>query len=177
MRSSLLQLIPLLACSVFVAADANKVVSDFNTINSDLVKLDVDVNLVQSGVAGIGQALQVSVDSVTVDNDLIATNQDVVASSKFSASDSKNVVDAIQQVAGTANQSLADLTSKYSTFGGLSPVVLSALYQLKQDQNNLGLNLYSKLDSSQINRGVQILIGLNTAFNNAILAYGGSGMW
>ncbi|QIW98418.1 hypothetical protein AMS68_003936 [Peltaster fructicola] len=174
MRAAIFRLLPLLACSALVSADANSVISAFNQVNADLVKLDIDVNATPSGIVGIGPALQVSVDSVTVDNDLIATQAQVTRSSVFTASESNNIVNAIQQVAGTANTTIADVIKQYNTFGGLAPVVLAALYQLRQDQNNLGVSLYSKLDSSQLNRGIQILVGLNQAFGRAITAYGGT---
>lgn len=174
MRLTVTNLLPLLAFSAVAVADANTVINDFNSINGNLNKLDIDVNLVQSGLTGIGQALQVSVDSVTVDDGLLLVNSDILASSTYSAADSKSIVDAVSNVATTANKTLVDVANKYSAFGGLSPVVLASLYQLKQDQNTVGVSLYSKLDPSQVNRGIAILVGLNNAFNAVIKVYGGS---
>lgn len=173
MRATTLRILPILACSALAAADATQVTNDFNNINTNLGKLDSDTNSVSSGILGITSQLQVSVDSVAVDDLLIATNSDIQASSPFTASESQSIVDAISTVAASSNKSLADLTSKYSSFGGLAPVVLASLYQLQEDQNTIGVSLHSKLDQSQIDRAVQILVGANAAFNAAIKTYGG----
>lgn len=174
MRTTIIQLLLFIACSVLVAADANAVISDFNSISTKLQKLDTDVNNVSGGFVGIGSQLQVSVDSVDIDSALLATASDVEASSVFSASESSSIIDAVSNVTTTANKTLADVSSKNSVFAGLSPIVLASLYQLKNDQNLLGVSLYSKLDQSQISRGITLLNTLNSAFNAAIKVYGGS---
>lgn len=113
--------------ALVAAADVSTVVSDLNTLQSNLQTLDTDVKKVQSGVTGISQALQVSVDSVQVDNQIIKTTSDVNAASKFSASDSQKIITAVDAVTQQANTTLKDTIAQNATFGGLAPVVLASL--------------------------------------------------
>lgn len=171
MLAAIFTVVPLLAS--LVAADVTSVNNALSLISTDLGKLDTDTNAVVSGVVGLGSALQVSVDAVAVDNDLLAAIAAVQASSTFSASDSQTLVTSLQNVATAANKSLTDTMSKVSTFQGLTPIVLTSLYQLKEDQDSLGVAFSTKLDSSVLAQGSSILSGVDAAFNAAIQAYSG----
>lgn len=162
--------LPLLAALV-AAADIDNVLAALSTLNNDLIKLNTDVSNVQGGIFGISSCLQASLSTTQVDTDIIAVGTAVTNSAKFSASDSQRIISSVDTITKQSNTTITNTISKQPSFAGLSPVVLSALYQLKQDSGNLGFALAFKLDQSAINQGVQDLTALNSGFDQAIAVY------
>jgi hypothetical protein len=162
------------SAALIAAADVDIVLSALNTLNTDLNTLNTDINKVQAGIFGIRDALQASVDTTVVDNDIIAANTAVANSAKFSASDSARIITVVDALTAQSNKTITSTIKQAPAFGGLAPVVLASLYQLKSDTNSLGFNFAFKLDQSAINQGVTDLTALQQGFAAAIVAYGGT---
>ncbi|KAF1825734.1 uncharacterized protein K489DRAFT_378275 [Dissoconium aciculare CBS 342.82] len=162
------------SAALIAAADVDVVISALNTLNADLKTLDTDLNKVKAGIFGIRDALQASVDTTVVDNDIIAANTAVANAAKFSASDSARIITVVDALAAQSNKTITTTIKQAPAFGGLAPVVLASLYQLKTDSNTLGFNFAFKLDQSAINQGVIDLTVIQQGFAAAIVAYGGT---
>lgn len=163
-----------LACAVTVQADAQTVKNDIAGITTLMAALSSDVKLVKPGSAGIAQALQVQVDAVNIHKRLVTSLDDTNASPPFGSASLGIGLDFIA-LSPKVKTTLQDVTNQKTNLGELGIVVLSSLYQLKQDTDAFGAAVLSKLDPLEKAIAPGIIKGLDTAFNNAIVAFGGKG--
>ncbi|PVH73524.1 hypothetical protein DL98DRAFT_431165 [Cadophora sp. DSE1049] len=166
-----------LSLAALSVADYNTVISDITNVGSLISILDNDALAVVPGVAGVPFALQVEVDAVNLDNAIIAAKRDADASEPFGEPGSLQVSAAILNLTSKVQKSLADVTSQKSAFGELSPIVLSSLYQLKQDTDAFGKAVIAKLGVLEQALAPAIISQIDGYFNSAITAYGGKGMF
>ncbi|KHN97405.1 Cell wall galactomannoprotein [Metarhizium album ARSEF 1941] len=166
-------LIALAGTASVQAADVQTVRDDIADISALMADLDSNAKLVKPGSAGIAQALQVQVDAVNIHKRLLASIDDTNASAPFGAQGSLNIGLDFIALSPKVKTTLQDIADQKSALEGLSVVVLSSLYQLKQDTDAFGAAVLDKLDVLEKAIAPGIIKDLDTAFNKAIVAYGG----
>lgn len=154
-----------------VAADYQTVNYDVGNISALLTTLDADVQGVVLGTPGLGFALQVEEDALILDKKILQTIQDVNASPPFGTAGSLEVGISLLALEPKINQTLGDVASKNTAFGGLGPIVLACLKQLKKDTDKLGSVIVPKLDALEQAIAPAIISGIDNAFTTALAAY------
>lgn len=128
---------------------------------------------VSAGLLGVSSGLQVQVDAVNIYNKLKSATADANASPAFGEPGSQQVFSALQTVLGTTQTALTDTSAKNTTFDELGPIVLASLYQLRQSSLDFGIAVLGKLSSAESAQAPALASQLVTAFNGAIVSYGG----
>jgi hypothetical protein len=159
----------------FAVADYNTVNDDITTLSNALNTLSTDNDAVVPGVAGVPFALQVQVDAVSIHNIIQQATRDANSSPPFGSDGSASVATSIINLEPHVQSSLQDVSSKSTTFGDLGPIVLSSLYQLKNDTDAFGKAVTAKLDPDFAAVAPSIIEMIDGYFNDAIVAYGGKG--
>ncbi|KAK2609366.1 hypothetical protein QQS21_002147 [Conoideocrella luteorostrata] len=154
------------------AADSQTVRGDIAQLSTLLDSLAADVKLVRPGSGGIAQALQVEVDSVDIHKCLLKSYDDAKASPAFGFSSLIVGLDFIQ-LQPKVKKTLEDVTAQKESLGELGLVVLSSLYQLKQDTDRFGEAAIEKLGTLEKAIAPAIIKKIDESFNDAIVAYGG----
>jgi hypothetical protein len=159
------------AFALGVAADYQTVNYDIGNISALLTTLDTDVQGVAAGTPGIGFALQVELDSVNLDKKILQTIQDIHQSPNFGTGGSLEIGVNLLLLEPKINQTLADVASKKTAFGGLGPIVLACLKQLKLDTDLLGAAIVPKLDALEQAIAPGVISNIDKSFASALAAY------
>nr|POE90589.1 hypothetical protein CFP56_60202 [Quercus suber] len=155
------------------AADVYSVQAQIQVITTYANLLSSDVQQVNGSVQGIPWALAVQQDAVNIYRQVLLGISEANASPPFGDQGSYNVSAALLGTSQTVKASLANTQSKAPVFGDLSPLVLGSLYQLKQTTDDFGKAISAKLTTAYQNAAPAVIQQLDTAFNSAIVAYGG----
>ncbi|OAQ60431.1 hydrophobic surface binding protein A domain-containing protein [Pochonia chlamydosporia 170] len=163
-----------LACTAAAqTSNVQAVRNDIANITTLMATLSSDVKLVKPGSAGIAQALQVQVDAVNIHKRLLTSIDDTESSAPFGAGGSLSIGLDFIGLSPKVKTTLQDVTKQKAALGELGIVVLSSLYQLKQDTDTFGAAVLEKLDALEKAIAPAIIKDLDKAFNDAIVAYGG----
>jgi hypothetical protein len=156
-----------------LAADYTTVRQDIANISTLLDELDADANAVAPGIAGLPRALQVQVDAVNLHKRILSGGDNAEASPPFGGGSLSVGLDLIQ-LEPKISDTLQGIVDKNDAFGELGIIVLSSLYQLKQDTDEFSDAIVKKLGPLEQAIAPLIIRRIETAFNNAITAYGGN---
>jgi hypothetical protein len=156
-----------------LAADYATVRQDIANITTLLQELDADANAIAPGIAGLPRALQLQVDAVNLHKRLLSASDNAEASPPFGGGSLSVGLDLIQ-LEPKISDTLQDIVDKNDALGELGIIVLSSLYQLKQDTDEFGDAIVEKLGALEQAIAPVIIRRIETAFNNAIVAYGGN---
>jgi hypothetical protein len=156
-----------------LAVDYNTVNGDIGNITNLLATLDTDAKAIVSGVEGLPVALQLEVDAVKLHDQIVASINDANVSPAFGSGGSLAIGLSFIELEPKIVSTLADVAAKNVTIGDLGIIVLSSLYQLKQDTDSFGSAVVAKLDSLEAAVAPGIIKNIDAAFVSAITAYGG----
>jgi hypothetical protein len=160
-----------LTFSASVFADYQTVNYDIGNISTFITTLDKDTKAVTSGVTGLPAALQVEVDAVALDQRILAGLSDAQTSDAFGSFGSLIIGVSLINLAPKIAQTLQDVAAQNETFGELGVIVLSSLYQLKQDTDAFSAAVVAKLDALEAALAPGIVSSIDAAFETAIAAY------
>ncbi len=158
-----------------LAADYKTVHADIGQLTSLLDVLDQDAKAVAPGAAGLPRALQLEVDAVDIHKAILKATADTNASPSFGAIGSLTISADFLALSPKIKTSIGSLAAKQSALADLGLVVLSSLYQLKQDTNAFGDAVLPKLDALERAVAPLVISDINKALNNAIVTFGGKG--
>lgn len=164
-----------LILATYAAADYTTVNYDIGNISSLLTTLDTDTKAVAPGVAGLPAALQVELDAVALDARIVLATEDAQASDAFGSSGSLTIGLSLIELEPKITQTLQDVAAQNATFGQLGIIVLSSLYQLKQDTDAFAAAVVAKLDALEAALAPSIVSNIDSAFASAIAAYKSDG--
>ena len=154
-----------------VFADYQTVNNDIGNISTLITTLDNDAKAVTSGVAGLPGALQVEVDAVALDKSILTGLNDAQSSDAFGTTGSLTIGLSLIALAPKITQTLKDVAAQNETFGELGIIVLSSLYQLKQDTDAFSAAVVAKLEALEAALAPSIVSSIDAAFESAIAAY------
>ncbi len=154
------------------AVDYQTVRDDIANITTILGRLEDTAKGIKAGSLGIARALQLEAESVNVHKTLLATTADAQASPPFE-DHSIDVGGDFLNLQPKVESALQSVSDQKDNLGDLSVVVLSCLYQLKQDTDILGKDVIAKLSDDFQTVAPQVLAAIDDAFNKAITTYGG----
>ena len=160
-----------LALATGVFADYQTVNYDIGNISSLITTLDTDAKAVTAGVTGLPAALQVQVDAVILDERILAGLGNAQASEAFGSVGSLTIGLSLINLAPHITQTLQDVAAQNASFGDLGIIVLSSLYQLKQDTDAFSAAIVAKLDALEAALAPSIVSGIDAAYQSAIAAY------
>ena len=159
------------ACAL--AADYKTVKDDIANITTLLSILNADAKAVAPGVQGLASALQLEVDAVKLHSRIVVSTNDANASPPFGGGGSLAIGLSFIALEPQIVSTLASISSQSASLGDLDIVVLSSLYQLKQDTDLFGTAVVAKLDALEAAIAPGIIKKIDAAFDNAIVTYGG----
>lgn len=168
-----------LTCAIFTgtaiaASNAAAIKADISTLSAYLNQLSGDTAQFNNTTTGIPFALQVQIDAVNIDKVLLQATKDCQSSSALGDDDSLAIGVQLLGVSNTVTSTLKAVQNKATAFDGLRPIVLNSLYALKADTTTFANALKPKLAAFEQAIAPSIISNLNTAFNSAIKAYGGT---
>lgn len=155
--STTLAALVVLATSVVasvVPRDAATILSDINTITTQLQKVHDDVQAFPGGPSSTAQALQIKTDSDNLDKTLQQAAKDAAASSPLSNSDSATIATSVTGLQSQIYSTLDLLVSKEPGFRtavlgqSADGIVQSTLVSLRADTADFAGNVTSKLTPS-----------------------------
>lgn len=159
------------ACTL--AVDYNTVNDDISNISNLLGSLSTDAKAIVAGVNGLPTALDLQVDAVNLHTSILTSIDHANALPKFGTVGSLSIGVSFIALAPKIVSTLQVVAGKNATLGDLGVVVLSSLYQLKQDTDSFGKVVVTKLDVLEAVIAPPIIKIIDDAFNSAIVAYGG----
>lgn len=165
------------AISLAQAQNATTVTTQIQVITNYTQLLNSDVLNNNGSIQGLPWALQVQLDAVNIYRQIQNGTAQANASASFGDAGSQTVAAALLNTTSVVQTALNSTQSKVSAFGELGPLVLGSLYQLKQATDTFSEVLVPKLSVVYQMASPVIVAELDTAFNNAIVAYGGNGTW
>ncbi|QUC20572.1 uncharacterized protein UV8b_04813 [Ustilaginoidea virens] len=155
-------------------ADGRTTRRDIRDVFSLLDIFAADIQLVEPGSKGIAQALQLQVDGVNLHRSLIMGANSAREVHRFGWPSSLKIGIAVIMLVPKHRKTLEILCEKRDVLGDFSALVLSSLYQLKQDTNDLSVALLDNLTIFERIIAPIFMKKFNNHFDKAIKVYGGN---
>ncbi|KAA8643983.1 cell wall mannoprotein 1 family protein [Aspergillus tanneri] len=133
--------------------------------------MSTDAAALVPGIPGLSFALQMNIDSISLDKRIKHATATAEASDTFGTVGSLSVGLKLISLEPKISSVLQSIASKNETFAGLGIVVLYSLVQLKNDTDAFGKAIVTKLDTLEAGLAPVIMSSIDSAFDSAISAF------